>query len=229
MTTVGRVAALWAEVPVDPEADEARDWILRELSDPKYEAAKPTWFDRLSAAIFEWFESLFTGTPAGPSPLLLAVIVVIVVAALVAAFVIFGMPALNRRSAVTGELFGDDDARSADTLRRDAAAAAARGDWSVAIEESFRAIARGLAERTILATTPGTTAHGFASRAGDAFPELASGLARAADSFDRVRYLGKAGTEAEYRQVAALEASLRAARMPVGAFAGTQGDGEVRR
>src|SRR5690554_1673847 len=215
MTTVGRVAALWAEVPVDPEADEARDWILRELSDLKYKAAKPTWFDRLSAAIFEWFESLFTGTPAGPSPLLLAVIVVIIVAALVAAFVIFGMPALNRRSAVTGALFGTDDDRSADAMRRAADAAASAGDWALAIEESFRAIARGLAERTILATTPGTTAHGFAVRAGAAFPALVPQLASAADTFDRVRYLGKAGTEDEYRAVAALERELRSARVPL--------------
>ncbi len=217
------VASLWAEVPVDPDADEARDWVLNELSDPRYEAAKPTWFDRVSAAIFEWFESLFSGTPAGPSPLLLAIIVVIVVAALVAAFVIFGMPALNRRSSVAGELFGEDDGRSAEALRRDAAAAAARGDWSRAIEESFRAIARGLAERTILATTPGTTAHGFASSASGAFPALASGLSDAADTFDRVRYLGKVGTEAEYRRVAELERELRSVRVPVSAYAASEG------
>ena len=33
----------------------------------------------------------------------------------------------------------------------------------------FRAVARGLAERTVLTVTPGTTASGFATRAGAAF------------------------------------------------------------
>ncbi len=204
-----------ADVPVVPDADEARDWILGELSDPRYEAAKPTWFDQLSSAFLDWLQSLLEGASGGPSGMLLAIVVVIIVAALVAAFVIFGMPALNRRSAITGALFGTDDDRSAEAMRRAADAAASAGDWALAIEESFRAIARGLAERTILATTPGTTAHGFAARAGAAFPALVPQLAAAADTFDRVRYLAKAGTEDEYRAVAALERELRSARVPL--------------
>lgn len=203
------------DVPVDPNADEARNWILDELSDPRYEAAKPTWFDQLSSAFLEWLQSLLEGTGGGPSGILLAIVVVIIIAALVAAFLIFGMPALNRRSTVSGALFGTDDDRSAEAMRRAADAAASAGDWALAIEEAFRAIARGLAERTILATTPGTTAHGFAVRAGAAFPALVADLAAAADAFDRVRYLGKPGAEAEYRAVAALERELRAARVPL--------------
>jgi hypothetical protein len=211
----GVLAGLGPEVPVDPDADEARNWILDELSEPRYEAAKPTWFDQLSAAFIDWLMSLFEGGAGGPSGVLLAIVVVVVVAALVAAFLIFGMPALNRRSAVSGALFGNDDERSADQMRRAADAAASVGDWALAIEEAYRAIARGLAERTILATTPGTTAHGFAARAGTAFPKLADELAAAADSFDRVRYLGKPGTEAEYRTVVTLERELRTARAPL--------------
>lgn len=217
---IGGVWRVATEVPVDPDADQARDWILNELSDPRYEAAKPTWFDQLASAFWDWLNSLGADTPAGPSPLLLGIIVVIVVAALVAAFLIFGLPALNRRSTVTGELFGEEDSRSADAMRRDAEAAASRGDWARAIEEAFRAVARGLAERTILATTPGTTAHGFARRAAQAFPNLAAELEVAADAFDRVRYLGKPGTQPEYLRVAELERNLRAARMPLAMMSG---------
>ncbi|MHA6667392.1 DUF4129 domain-containing protein [Homoserinimonas sp. A447] len=209
-----------ADVPVDPNADEARNWILDELSEPRYEAAKPTWFDQLSSAFLDWLGSLLDGASGAPAGLLLAIVVVIIVAALVAAFLIFGMPALNRRSAVSGSLFGTDDDRSAEAMRRAADAAASAGDWALAIEEAYRAIARGLAERTILATTPGTTAHGFATRAGAAFPSLAADLAAAADTFDRVRYLGKPGSEAEYRAVAALERQLRSARVPLPAATG---------
>jgi hypothetical protein len=214
---VAALASVSADVPVDPNADEARDWVLGELSDPRYESAKPTWFDQLSSAFLDWLGSLFQGSAGGPSGLLLAIVVVIIVAALVAAFVIFGRPALNRRSAASGTLFGRDDERGAEAMRRAADAAASAGDWSVAIEECFRAIARGLAERTILATTPGTTAHGFARRAGAAFPTLATDLDAAATAFDRVRYLGQSGTESGYRAVAALERELRAARAPVAA------------
>ena len=46
-------------------------------------------------------------------------------------------------------------------------------------------------------------------------PALAAELAAAADSFDRVRYLGQPGSEAEYRAVARLEAELRGIRPPV--------------
>lgn len=213
--TLGSWAALSvipAAVPVDPDAEEARRWLLDELSDPRYEAAKPSWFDQLSAAFWDWLTSLGGDGVGGPPGLLLAIVIVLVVGALVAAFVIFGVPALNRRSVVTGSLFGRDDERTAGDIRKAADEAASRGDWALAIEEAFRAIARGLAERTILATSPGTTAHGFAARAGSAFPELATRLAEAADVFDRVRYLGQSGTEDEFRAVAALERELRAAR-----------------
>lgn len=206
---------LRADIPVDPDADEARDWIITELGDPRYQAAQPTWFDELSAAFLEWLGSLGGGTVGGPSGLLLTIVIVIVVAAIVAAFWIFGKPAMNRRSAVGRTLFGSSDDRTADDMRRAAESAAARGDFSLAIEESFRALARGLAERTILATSPGTTAHGFAVKAGATFPDLMADLAAAADVFDRVRYLDGVGSEQEYRLIAALERELRSARAPL--------------
>jgi hypothetical protein len=217
------IASVSTDVPLDPDADEARKWILEELSDPRYESAKPTWFDQLSSAFLEWLGSLFEGSVGGPSGLLLGVLIAIIVAALVAAFLIFGRPALNRRSTVSRALFGRDDERSAEEMRRAGDAAASVGDWSLAIEECFRAIARGLAERTIVATTPGTTAHGFASRAGTAFPALAVDLETAATAFDRVRYLGEPGEEADYRAVAALEGELRSARAPLPAAAAVTG------
>ena len=76
----------------------------------------------------------------------------------------------------------------------------------------FRAIARGLAERVVVTTFPGTTAHTFASRASDVFPQFRSELSRSADTFDRVRYLGSAGTDADWQAVRTLEAGLRQSR-----------------
>ena len=77
----------------------------------------------------------------------------------------------------------------------------------------FRAIARGLAERALVTTTPGTTARDFSTRAGATFPYLADRLAESAASFDGVRYLDRHGTPEQYEAITALERDVRAARM----------------
>src|SRR5690606_32969609 len=102
------------------------------------------------------------------------IIVIVIAALLLVAFLIFGLPRLNRRSSVTGSLFGEDDARTAADMRAAAEKAASRGDYALATAEMFRSIARGLAERTVLSTSPGTTAHDFGVRAGRAFPDHAT-------------------------------------------------------
>jgi hypothetical protein len=145
---------------------------------------------------------------------------VVVAAAIVAAFLLFGVPRRGRRSAATGALFGEEDDRSASAIRAAADAAAAREEWTLAIEELFRSIARGLAERTVVTTSPGTTARDFAARAGSSFPPLADRLAAAASAFDEVRYLGREGTEAAYRETSSLESELRTARPVLEALAG---------
>jgi hypothetical protein len=198
--------------PLDPDAEEARRLLLDELTGADYRAAQPTWFDLLAAAVRDWLASLTLGAGGGPPGVGTLVVVLIVAAALVVAYLVFGAPRLNRRSTVTGGLFGDDDRRDAAAIRTSAQLAAARGEHALAITEMFRAIARGLAERTVLTTTPGTTAHDFAVRAGRAFPASVAALATAASVFDDVRYLGGEGTSAQYEQVAELERALRAAR-----------------
>lgn len=202
---------LSGDVPVDPDAGPARQWIIEELSKPAYQAAQPNWFDQLSAAFWKWLTSLNFGN-SGANGIILLVVIVIIIAAIVAAFLLFGAPRLNRRSAVTGAMFGEEDDRDANAIRAAADAAAARQEWTLAIEELFRSIARGLAERTVVTASPGTTARDFAARAGVSFPPLADRLVAAARAFDEVRYLGHDGTEAAFRDVAGLESELRAAR-----------------
>ncbi|HWR85966.1 MAG TPA: DUF4129 domain-containing protein [Rhodoglobus sp.] len=200
------------DVPVDPEPPEARDWLIDELAKPEYQAAQPTLFDRISQAIRDWFASLQLADVEGPPAFGLTIVLVLVAAVVVVAFLIFGLPRFNRRSAVAGTLFGDDDDRDAEAMRRAAQAAAAAGDHALATAEIFRALARGLAERGLVSTTPGTTAYGFAEHAGRVFPDAATDLAAAAVSFDDVRYLGRPGTPERYAELAALESRLRTAR-----------------
>ncbi|MEP6480817.1 MAG: DUF4129 domain-containing protein [Rhodoglobus sp.] len=200
------------DVPVDPTAPVAQQWLIDELSKPVYQAARPTLFDRVAKAIGDWLNSLQLGTVKGPPAFGIGIVVLLVVVGLVVAFLIFGVPRLNRRSGVAGALFGEDDARDAARIRSDAEAAARAGDYSAAVAEMFRAIARGLAERTIVTTSPGTTAQDFAVRAAVSFPAEASELSAAAAAFDDVRYLDHEGTAQQYAAVAALERTLRAAR-----------------
>ncbi|HEV7567306.1 MAG TPA: DUF4129 domain-containing protein [Microbacteriaceae bacterium] len=207
------LASLYAtDVPVDPAAPEARQWLNDELAKPSYQAARPTWFDLASRAVRDWLGSLFSGSGNGVDGGLVAVLAVAVVAIVVAGFLIFGMPRLNRRSTAAGEILGADDRRDAAAMRKDAEIAAGARDWTLAIEELFRALAKGLAERTIVTVNPGTTAHDFGVRASAAFPQERARLGRAASVFDGVRYLDAQGTEQDYVELASLERALRAAR-----------------
>jgi hypothetical protein len=196
---------------VQPGGDQARQWLEQELAKAPYQAAKPTPFDIVAQAVLQWFQSLFTSKTSVAPPVLLVAALVVVVALLVVALVLFGVPRLNRRSRMATGLFGDDDRRTADELRRSAAAASAAGDWSTAVLERFRGLARGLDERTVLTVFPGTTATGFARRAAQAFPDRQPELDAAAAVFDDVRYAGRAAKRAEAEAVAALDDRLAAA------------------
>jgi hypothetical protein len=201
--------------PLTPTVAGARAQLHNELLKPQYQAARPTLFDQLWKAISDWFNSLtgvkVSGLPGGPA-LILIVVGAVILAALIVGFVLFGVPRLNRRSAVAGVLFGEQDERDAAALRRAADAAAAAGDFGTAIEEGFRSIARGLGERGVVTTFPGTTAHGFSAFAAVSFPASRSTLERAADLFDGVRYLGALGTENGWALVRDLERELSRAR-----------------
>jgi hypothetical protein len=110
-------------------------------------------------------------------------------------------------------------------MRRAAERAAAAGDYTTAIAELFRSIARGLAERTLVATFPGTTARAFARRAAIVFPAEADALTTAALDFDGVRYLERTGTPEQWATMVSLEQRLRSARPAAGAAADAAGAG----
>ncbi|HWI30461.1 MAG TPA: DUF4129 domain-containing protein [Microbacterium sp.] len=200
--------------PLIPDGDEAREWAERELSRPVYAEAEPTPLDRIARAVAEFFGNLFTGeVPGGWGGPLVIVIAVVVTGLIVAAFLIWGRPRLSPRSSRSPlELFGAEEARSASELRRDAAAAAARGIWDDAIILRLRALARGLAERGIVEPAPGATVHAFARDAARAFPAEKSRLDAAASAFDDVRYLRRPGSGELYALVAAADDALVAAR-----------------
>lgn len=208
------------DVPVEPDDQEAREWLERELGrgDQPYDpGADSSWWDDF----LEWLRSLFGEGPPGPGQVAdtggtvgIVIAVVLIAAALIVAFLIFGLPRLRRRSRVTGDLFGEDDDRSAAQLRGAAQTAADAGDYTTAVIESFRSLARDLAERALVPTFPGTTAREFARRVAESFPGTAERLDEAAAVFDDLRYLGGVGTAEQWRRMSALERELRSARRP---------------
>ena len=48
-------------VPVEPDAPDARELLLDELTDPAYAESQPTWFDLLSQAVLDWLGSIRFG------------------------------------------------------------------------------------------------------------------------------------------------------------------------
>ena len=198
--------------PLDPDAPEARRWLEDELVKPEYQAAQPNAFDLAMQAIRDWFLGLFEGAPGVPAPILTLLLILLVVGLLVVGLLVFGLPRLRRRRRLPEPLFDDRDRRDLETLRRAAEAAAAAGDWPLAIEERFRALVRGVVERDLVRVHPGTTARGFADAASRPFPGLDDALRNAARAFDGVRYLGHPGTPAAYERVTALEAELAGTR-----------------
>ncbi|GAA2080349.1 DUF4129 domain-containing protein [Pseudolysinimonas kribbensis] len=204
------------DVPVDPSAPVAQYWLEQELSKAQYQAGRPGLFEQILRSFLDWLQSIVpTSGPRGfpdVSGLVSVLGIAALAAILVIVFVKYGAPRLNRRSRAGGELFGEDDDRDADALRRDAARAAAAGDYATAIADMFRALARRLDERAVVSSFPGTTARGFARGAGEAFPVAAGRLGVGASDFESVRYLGAAGTVEQWERIRMLEADLRDAR-----------------
>lgn len=217
-------ALLAAVPPLVPDGDEAREWAERELSDPVYRLAEPTLFDRAARAVGDFIERLLTTqAPAEWGGVLAVVAIVLVLGVVIAAFLVWGTPRSTRRGAAPARLlFGEDEGRSADELRREAASHAAREEWDAAIVLRFRALARGTAERGVTDTPPGATVHAFAREAARAFPAQDAALESSAAAFDDVRYLRRPGTREVYDVVARADDAVAAARpatVPVGAHA----------
>lgn len=198
--------------PLTPSPDEGRDWLIGELAKPEYQAAKPTLFDRVSQAVFDWISDLLQGGDGVAPGWVPVVLVIVLILAVIAVLLIWGRPRANRRLARShsDSLFGENDTRSAATLRRDAEAAAARGDYSLAVMERFRGLSRDLDDRTLIVLDPGTTAQTAMALAGRVFPDRAADLGHAATAFDAVRYDDATLGEADWLRVRDLDTAIAA-------------------
>lgn len=206
----------WAgstEPPLEIDEDSARELLQRELAKSEYTQASPTWLDILIDDFWNWVNDILQpieGVPGGFSPiaLILGAIVVLGVVAL-----LVGRPVLaqraRRRASLAPDLFDGDD-RSALQLRASAAAAASRQDFETAVIEQFRALARAVHDRTVIALSPGMTATTVAEATAAAFPGHAHELHLSARRFNAARYLGLGASEDDWRQLLDLDSTLEA-------------------
>lgn len=198
-------------MPVEPTEEEARRWLVEELSRPEYAEARPTLPDR----IWDWLAGLvdIDSVPSAGDGLAVALVALLVVGVLAVVLRVVG-PARRAQRRAAGAVF-DDESISADEHRRRADRSAAAGQWEEAVRERFRALVRGLEERAVLDERPGRTADEASAEAGVALPALAGALARAARAFDDVCYGGRAADTDQHRTLHELERQV-ARTKPVG-------------
>lgn len=193
-----------------PDPDEAQDLIEKELSDPRYSKAEPTWWDKLVSSVVNFFVDAFD--PSGinsASQVLIWLVVVVIVVLGVLAILVWGRPRLSLTSRATPDaLFGEDDARTAAQLRADAEESARSSDWDRAVVLRVRALARGLLERGIVILAPGATVQQFALEASRSFPSYQAQVAETARVFDLVRYVRMKAGSAQYHGIAELDDTL---------------------
>ena len=202
------------EPPVLPGADEAQRWAAEELAKPEYRDAAPSWLDSLWRNFLDWLQSL-DGSPgeAGPVP---SPVIALVIAAIIAAAVILARPRLNARVRQARDVFERETVLTAADYRNRAETAAAAGQWGDAVVDRFRAMVRSAENRTILDPQPGRTADEAANALSVPFAGEAGRLARAAATFDGIRYGSRAAGSADYQDMVALDAALDATKPAMG-------------
>ncbi len=202
-------------IPIEPDADTARQWVVDELSKSAYQSTGPSWIQRL----LDWLAGLLEGLGsasgdlgfAGVPGALVAIAIGVFLVALIA-LIVWGPMRSSRRRKASHAVF-EDDARDSDSMRVAAEDAAARGDWTLAVIERFRSIVRDVEQSVWVAVVPGMTAYEFVTQAGMRVPALASEFDWAGDLFDRLRYGHDAGTKTHYERMVALDADTASARV----------------
>lgn len=208
----GGLPRVLADIPVDPDAETARAWAEAELADPIYHEQGESLLARAITWVLE--QLALVGQRASGLDLRATILIVVGVLVLVTviALVVAGPVRRARRAGRSSvEVFVGDD-RSADQLRASADDFAARGLWTAAVLDRFRAILRSLEDRALLDPRPGRTAHEAAEDGGRRLPTCADDLRRAGHLFDDVCYgaaAARADDDSWLRQVDALVAAAR--------------------
>lgn len=200
------------DVPVEVGRDEAREAAERELSDPAYAAAQPSFLDRAVEWLGDRLDDLFTGVAMLGTGGVGGLLILVALAVLAVVIIRHRVGKVARTSRLRGQVFSGHTLSAADR-RRAAEAAAASGALDEAVRERFRAIVRELEERGVLTDAhAGRTVDEIAAQAGRMLPASADALRGAAWIFDDVVYGGRPATVDGYELLVRLDAEVQAAR-----------------
>jgi hypothetical protein len=197
-----------AAVPVQPDADEARQLLQDELANGVYRQAEPSLLERAWTAVLTWLGELLgqiRSVDAGVGTVLLAVGAGVVIAAAV----LLIKPRLNAGRRPDPTVFPARSSLSAEAHRDSAETAARTGNWDQALTERFRAITRAAEERVILDEQAGRTAVEVAHRLQDLFAAQSEELHWLAERFNEVHYGSRPAGQADYRRAAELDLELQ--------------------
>jgi hypothetical protein len=200
-------------IPIEPDADTARQWVVDELSKDAYDATGRSWLQRFLDWVGRLLEGVgeasgnlgFAGVPGAVVAIVLAVLLVALIV-----LIVWGPMRASRRRKASHAVFEDDE-RDSKAMRSAADYAAARGDWTLAVIERFRGIVRDVEQSGWVAVFPGMTAYEFVTQAGVRVPSLGVELSWAGDLFDRIRYGHDAGSKAHYERMVALDRNTASA------------------
>jgi hypothetical protein len=197
----------------EPPVDIGREQAQREAATELLKAEYPheSLFERIIRAIEDFLDRLF-GSGTGGSGSVLSLIAIVVILVVLAALLVWALRRTSRGRRVEGAVFGEQE-RTAAEHRARAERLAAGGDWTGAVQERLRAIARGLEERAVVSPLPGRTAMELAETAGAALPSHAPALRSAARVFDDVTYGEVAGTSEAYAALVDLDERIMATRV----------------
>ena len=201
-------------VPVDPDAQTAREWLENELRKAEYQDQPG---ESLIEVLLRWVERILgnleratSGLGGGiPGSVVALILLAFLTAALL--WLVLGPLRSSRRRKTSAAVF-DDDTRDLETLRKASAAAAAAAEWTVAVIERFRVVVRTLENENIVAVVPGMTASEVSQGALRAMPDHEFELVWAADTFDGLRYGHNSAGAADYTRMCALEEAAKKAQ-----------------
>ncbi len=196
---------------LDPDRDEARELLERELARPEYHRPESLllkglrWLmDRLNALI-----DIIPGS-TGLSAVLLALLITLVV--LAGVFAVRGLRRTRQLTEPGSAPVLEEPGLSAADYRQRAAAAASRGDWDRLLLDSYRALVAASDERVLLDESPGRTAHEIAIALVRPFPHHATEVLWAAEVFDTVRYGARHASRQQAERVRDLDRQLARTR-----------------
>lgn len=202
---------------LDPDGATGRRWAREELQRGEY-SEEQTFLERLDATLQDLWRQLVDSFDPQENPWGTVILVVFVLA--IVAFIVWrvGRPKAGSLDLPGRKTFEGEATRPAHETRAAAEAAAQAGDFSLAVQERFRAAVATLSERGLFTPGRADTADEVARAIAAQVPGLAAHAAPAAAAFDDVTFGDREASADTYAVVTQFdEAALRSSRAPVAA------------